>query len=157
VRPEAVYRDHGTDVEEQRSCVSEPPWGLSHAEISLGNATTRKVVQLPQSVSVDGILTFVVQGRRPSEVLRERADAVKSRLALDDITNVRVFGSIVRSEDTPESDIDLLVDMPDKPLGFAFARAWRDVSEILGFDVDLVASRAVPERKQHIFAEAIPI
>jgi len=95
--------------------------------------------------------------RKPSAVLRERADEVKARLAQDDITNVRVFGSIARNEDTPDSDVDLLVDMPDRPLGFALARAWTDVKNILGFDVDLVASRAIPERKRYIFSESIPI
>jgi predicted nucleotidyltransferase len=48
-----------------------------------------------------------------------------------DIRNVRVFGSTARNEDGPDSDLDLLIDLPD-----GIGRL--DMEDILGIHVDLV-------------------
>lgn len=48
--------------------------------------------------------------RRPSEVLRQNRDLIRSVALLHRTENLRVFGSIVRGEDTEASDLDLLVD-----------------------------------------------
>ena len=55
------------------------------------------------------------------------------------IRRLSVFGSAVRNELTPESDIDLLVEyMPDASVGlFSMARHMREFGEICGRDVDL--------------------
>ena len=51
-----------------------------------------------------------------------------------------LFGSYARGEETPESDVDLLVEFDhSSPIGlFAYARMWRELQERLGCDVDLV-------------------
>lgn len=51
-----------------------------------------------------------------------------------------VFGSFARGEETPASDVDILVEFDhSQPIGlFAYARMWRELSELLGRDVDLV-------------------
>ena len=51
-----------------------------------------------------------------------------------------LFGSYARGEDTPESDVDLLVEFDhSSPIGlFAYARMWRELEERLGCQVDLV-------------------
>ncbi len=55
------------------------------------------------------------------------------------IERLSLFGSALRDELTPESDIDLLVEyVPDAPVGyFAMARHMRELSEIVGRPVDL--------------------
>ena len=73
------------------------------------------------------------------------------------VENVRVFGSVARGEDTPQSDLDLLVDFKPKANMFRIARGWRRVVDLLGFDVDLVAAQALLPRDSHIRAEAIPL
>ena len=51
-----------------------------------------------------------------------------------------LFGSYARGEETPESDVDLLVEFDhSSPIGlFAYARMWRELEERLGCQVDLV-------------------
>ena len=73
-------------------------------------------------------------GRR----LRRRRSAV---LELADRHGVRVlgvFGSVARGEDRPDSDIDLLVQFPDRIGFFAVARVQNELEELLGAPVDLV-------------------
>lgn len=63
------------------------------------------------------------------------------------IKRISVFGSYARGEDTPESDIDLLVEL--KPpelcphLGFKWFGLWDELEEILGRKVDLVTESAL--------------
>lgn len=51
-----------------------------------------------------------------------------------------LFGSYARGEETPESDVDILVEFDhSSPIGlFAYARMWRELQERLGLEVDLV-------------------
>ena len=51
-----------------------------------------------------------------------------------------LFGSYARGEETPECDVDLLVEFDhSSPIGlFAYARMWRELQERLGLNVDLV-------------------
>ena len=56
------------------------------------------------------------------------------------VNRVWLFGSYARGEETPESDVDILVAFDhSKPIGlFAYARMWRELEERLGTKVDLV-------------------
>ena len=51
-----------------------------------------------------------------------------------------LFGSFARGEETPRSDVDILVEFDHStPIGlFAYARMWRELKEHLGREVDLV-------------------
>jgi len=95
--------------------------------------------------------------RRPSTALAEHADEVRARLAQAHAVNVRVFGSVARGEDTPGSDVDLLFDVEDGASAFGIGAAREDLTDLLGFEVDLVSARAVPERKRGILDEAVPL
>lgn len=44
------------------------------------------------------------------ETLREKRSQILEVAAKHGAYNVRVFGSVVRGEETPESDIDFLID-----------------------------------------------
>ena len=51
-----------------------------------------------------------------------------------------VFGSFARGEETPESDVDLLVALDySKHIGLDFFGMWVDLEELLGREVDLVS------------------
>jgi len=54
------------------------------------------------------------------------------------VTNPRVFGSVARGDDRPDSDVDILVDLPPGTGLFAIARMQAELEGILGVDVDLV-------------------
>src|ERR1700743_3718542 len=51
-------------------------------------------------------------GVLPSRVLAEHRLEVLDLVRARGASNVRVFGSVARGEDTPSSDVDLLVDFP---------------------------------------------
>lgn len=60
------------------------------------------------------------------------------------VRRVAVFGSFVRGEHTPASDLDILVDFEEprrQPLGlFTWVRLERELSESVGRKVDLVSN-----------------
>lgn len=73
-------------------------------------------------------------------------------------SNVRVFGSVATGEDTDDSDIDLLIDLPSTIGLLKVARLERQVSEIVGMPVDLVPQDDLrPDIKRRVLAEAVPL
>ncbi len=73
---------------------------------------------------------------------RRRAPLLKMLTAAG-ARNVRVFGSVARGEDGPESDIDLLVDFTEPLSLFALSRLEAAASAIAGAKVDVVPSANV--------------
>jgi len=63
---------------------------------------------------------------------------VKEIIGRHGLSNVRVFGSVARGEDTGESDVDLLVDVAPGVGLLGLARCQRDLEALLGVPVDLV-------------------
>jgi hypothetical protein len=58
-------------------------------------------------------------------------------------TKVAVFGSYVRNEETPDSDIDVLVDF-NREIGLMeFVRIERELSEFINIRVDLVMDGSI--------------
>ena len=54
---------------------------------------------------------------KPSVAMRGKREQILEIAARHGASNVRVFGSVARGEDTNRSDLDLLVDMDeDRPL-----------------------------------------
>lgn len=75
------------------------------------------------------------------------------------VRSLGVFGSYVRGEQGPGSDLDLLVEFDDRPLSlFDFVRLENEVSDALNLKVDLVEKRALkPYIGQHILAEVVAV
>ena len=68
-------------------------------------------------------------------------NSIKEYLADKPITKCWLFGSYARGEETPNSDIDLLVefDRTGKPVTLlTYSSIWRGLKEFLGKEVDLV-------------------
>lgn len=70
--------------------------------------------------------------------LSRHRQKVRDIVARYGLSNLRVFGSVARGEDTPESDVDLLVDVPPGIGLLTLARCERDLEALLGVPVDLV-------------------
>ncbi|MCX5654785.1 MAG: nucleotidyltransferase family protein [Planctomycetota bacterium] len=73
------------------------------------------------------------------------------------IRRLAVFGSAVRDDFGPESDVDVLVEFePEAHVGFvALARAARELSAIVGRRVDLVPQSGLkPLVRDAVMAEA---
>ena len=72
--------------------------------------------------------------------------------------NVRVFGSIARGDDQPNSDVDLLVEVePGRTLLDVIALE-QDVEELLGRRVEILTDGGLsPYLQKRILAEAAPL
>ena len=75
-----------------------------------------------------------VLGRRVAQHRRE----ILHILGTNGMRNIRVFGSVARQEDGPDSDVDLLADVPQEISLFALARIEQEISQILQANVDIV-------------------
>lgn len=93
-------------------------------------------------------------GRR----LRRRRRRVLDIAARYGVTNVRVFGSVARGEDGPDSDVDLLADLPPGITLVRLARLREELSAALGARVDVGSADGLKERvRDEVLREAIPL
>ena len=93
-------------------------------------------------------------GRR----LRRRRRAVLEAAARGGASNVRVFGSVARGEETEQSDVDLLVDLDTEVGLVGLAGLAREIGVVLGVDVDVVPADSLkPAMRDQVLAEAIPL
>jgi uncharacterized protein len=118
---------------------------------------------LRKLVSAAGFdLDVVLVPSLPTLSRRRSVEGNRSRLfrALGALgaTNLRLFGSVARGDDGPESDIDLLVDIaPDIGL-FALGRMRSEAERILGSSVDIVPANSLKaDVAERVLAEAIPL
>lgn len=57
-----------------------------------------------------------------------------------------LFGSFARGEETPESDVDILIVLDkSQPIGLRFFGMYEDLKQLLGRDVDLVTERSLAD------------
>ena len=85
---------------------------------------------------------------------REQVMAVAAR---HHASRVRLFGSVARGDDGPDSDIDLLVDFDQDSSLFDLIRMTRELEELLGHPVDVVSTGGLKERDRHILSESVDL
>lgn len=56
---------------------------------------------------------------------------------------IAVFGSYVREEEKPGSDIDILVEFSERKSLLELVRIERELSEVLGIKVDLLTEKSI--------------
>lgn len=73
------------------------------------------------------------------------------------VTELALFGSVLRDDFRPDSDVDVLVSFAsDAQWGlFDEARMEEELAELLGYPVDLVSRRAVEQSENWIRRRAI--
>lgn len=152
---------------------------LARRESGLTQAALAQLTGVPQSViseyengrrepsfgAVDRLLSAAglvveVVPRAPEERMLSnvRSRAAQLRAALEPLgaLDIRVFGSVARSEDTEGSDVDLLVDIAPNVGMFALLRMQREAEAILGRTVDLVPRSGLkPDVADSALREAI--
>ena len=70
--------------------------------------------------------------------VRRRRHDIVAAAAAHGVSGLRVFGSVARGEDRPDSDVDLLADLPPGMSLFGLGRVQADLEAIVGTRVDLV-------------------
>lgn len=87
-------------------------------------------------------------------VLNEHFDGLAQEF---NVASLALFGSYARDEQTPQSDIDLLVTF-SRPVGFGFMHLADRLEALLGKRVDLLAADGIkPNRRDSILASLIHV
>lgn len=95
---------------------------------------------------------------RPSEALAAQRERILAIAAANGATNVRIFGSAATGEDRPDSDLDLLVDVPPGTSLLRIVGLQQAIEDALGVPVDLCTERELhPQLKDKILAAARPL
>jgi len=140
--------------------------GLTQAELARRSCTSQPAVNRyesgrvrPRPETVRRLLESCrMAAPRPSEALEASRNEVLAFARRHGASKVLVFGSVARGEDDPESDIDLLMDIPPTYGLFAMARLQRELSDLLGVRVDLGSVGDLrPRIRERVLAEARPL
>jgi len=91
-------------------------------------------------------------------VLKAHRDEILAIAILHGATNVRVFGSVVRGEAGPDSDVDFLVDLESGRSLLDLAKLLVDLERLLNRRVDVVTEEGLrPHVKEPILREAVAL
>lgn len=114
----------------------------------------RLVIELEADPEAPAGLPDTPLGRR----LRQRRKAVLACAGRHGATNVRLFGSVARGEDRPDSDVDLVVDLSPHTGLFELSALKRELTEVLGVPVDVAPSDSLrPQVRAEIERDAVPL
>jgi uncharacterized protein len=83
---------------------------------------------------------------KPSTVLNQNREAIRSLVAKHRVTNPRVFGSTARNEDHDGSDLDLLVDAPPGTTLMDLCGLQYELERLLGLSVDVRTPQDISKR-----------
>jgi predicted nucleotidyltransferase len=90
--------------------------------------------------------------------IREHRDEILRVAARHGAGNVRLFGSVARGEDTPESDVDLLIDVTGDTTPWFPGSLVADLERLLGQRVQVVIHRSLsPLIRDAVLREAVPL
>jgi predicted nucleotidyltransferase len=92
------------------------------------------------------------------EDLHGRRDQLLAIAARHGASNVRLFGSVLRYEERPDSDVDLLIDMAEGRGFDDYLALVEELESVLSRRVDVVIERSLsPHFRPYIEAEAQPL
>lgn len=95
---------------------------------------------------------------KPSESLRIHREAVLRLASGMGASNVRVFGSVLHGNDTEDSDVDLLVDVPRGTTLLDMVRLQNAIEAELGISVDVLTAEDLNTRfREQVLQEARPL
>ncbi len=95
---------------------------------------------------------------KPSIALSNHRAIIRALVIEHGLQNPRVFGSVIRHEDTALSDLDILVDpLPNTSL-LDIAKLQLSLEKQLGVHVDVLTPKALPEKfRDQVLENAIPL
>lgn len=77
------------------------------------------------------------------DLLLEKRELILKIADKHGIINVRIFGSVARLEDGPESDLDLLVEFEKDRSLFDLIRFKQEIEDLLDIKVDVVTENSI--------------
>lgn len=95
---------------------------------------------------------------RPSDRVAQHRTAIREAVRRHHANEPRVFGSVARGDDTPDSDLDLLVDFTPEASLLDEVALRLELGELLGVEVDVIAADTLRgEFRSRVLAEAVPV
>jgi len=95
---------------------------------------------------------------RPSTALANYREQIRSVVLSHRASNVRVFGSVLRGEDTDASDLDLLIDPTPETSLMDIGAIRCELKDLLGVNVDVLTPKALPDSfRDQVLKESIPL
>jgi predicted nucleotidyltransferase len=92
------------------------------------------------------------------ELLKEKREEILQIAAKHGAYNVRIFGSVARGEDGPDSDVDLLLDVGSNHSSWFPAGLIIDLEDLLGRKVDVAEADNLHSCiRNRILKEAVPL
>ena len=82
---------------------------------------------------------------------------MKAVAARHHASRVRLFGSVARGEDRPDSDIDLLVDFTEDSSLFDVMHMTEELQDVLGHPVDVVSAGGLKDRDRDILQDSVEL
>ena len=95
---------------------------------------------------------------KPSEALALNRAAIRHVVKSHRARNARVFGSVLRGQDTDGSDLDILIDPTPETTLFDIGAIRHELGQLLGVPVDVLTPNALPDSfREKVIAEARPV
>lgn len=95
---------------------------------------------------------------KPSIALNNKRTAVREAVARFQISNPRIFGSVVAGTDQDGSDLDLLVDVGPGITLFDLGGLQYELESLLGVRVDVLTPKDLPEKfRTQVLLQALPV
>lgn len=90
-------------------------------------------------------------------LVQSKSEAIHAAAVRNRAESVAVFGSVARGEDTPDSDIDFLVQFTPGASLMDLVRLQDELEALLGCRVDVVSVGGLKGRDEHIRREAVAV
>ena len=91
----------------------------------------------------------------PLTLLRQHSQEIRNKFGVE---RIGIFGSFVRGEEKPESDVDVLVEFEDRPTFDGYMSLKFFLEDLLSCPVDVVtASSLKPRLKAAVEREAVNV
>ena len=94
----------------------------------------------------------------PSTALHTYREQIRLVVLAHRASNARVFGSVIRGEDTDNSDLDLLIDPTPETSLMDIGAIRLELKALLGVNVDVLTPNALPDSfREQVLRESIPV
>ena len=95
---------------------------------------------------------------RPSVALQIYREQIKAIVLAHHASNVRVFGSVIRGDDTDDSDLDLLVEPTPETSLMDIGAIRHELKSLLGVNVDVLTPNGLPDSfREKVLEESVPV
>ena len=95
---------------------------------------------------------------RPSIALQQHRDRIREIALSHRVTDVRVFGSVLRGDDKEGSDLDILVEPRSDTTLMDIGAIQCELKELLKIPIDVLTPNALPDKfRQQVLDESEPV